>query len=340
MNRRFSPAIVLLLGMMALLAASCSGSGFKVDGELEGMHNPRVRIAFMTDSGVVDEWVEMKQDGKFQYRYRQHVEDPVLITLMGMNSAVLCHAVVQDGDHISFKGDASKPTAVKASGNDLNERWQLFRDEHAAFYGDPNHSRLDASIEKYVRENPNDMLSTVLLMADYGDLTSRDKIEGMLNAINIKARPASLLRSFKTQATTSQRTPRLASLQLWHKGAIEQVPLLGHTTLFYLWVNNDDNRQSIVQSLKSLAQQAGDKVTIADVKIAADTLRWSQTIAADSATWKHYWAPGGPGWSAFRQLEINMVPWFVVTNNDGTVAYAGADVQQACRVAQERATTP
>ena len=62
-----------------------------------------------------------------------------------------------------------------------------------------------------------------------------------------------------------------------------------------------------------------------DLPLVHDTLRWQQAISADPASWKHYWAPGGPLEPGIQLLGISMAPWFAVIDSTGLVTYSGPD---------------
>ena len=174
-------SLFLTFSLLAVFS-SCSSDGFKIDGNLSNLDGGEVRIVFSGDSGIVDEWVGIDKKGKFSFKGM--VTQPIIVSILDHHNKVLATVAVKAGDHIKIKGDASKAMGVKVKGNRLNEEWQLFRDEHAAFYTDTNPSRLNAAIEKYVREHPADMLSTVLLVADYTDFSDRDKVEVLLRQID------------------------------------------------------------------------------------------------------------------------------------------------------------
>ena len=219
---------------------------------------------------------------------------------------------------------------LKVKGNKLNEDWQLFRDEHRAFYTDPNPSRLDAAIAKYVKEHSGDMLSTVLLMADYSDFTDRDKVQALINSISLEARPESLLATFmgNPMGRKSVSVPRLMSLNLIkHGGDFEDVSLTNHVTLIHLWGGVQDNRQGTINLLNTLP----DGVRVLDVLAESDTIRWHQVIAGDPAQWQHYWAPGGPMEQGIQLLGITSLPWFAVADSTGMVTYTGPDINAAIR---------
>jgi len=315
--------IVLLLWTLAL--ASCSSDSFKIDGNIAHIEGDGVAIVFQGDSGIVDEWINLDQKGRFSFK--GEAANPVVVSIMTKRGEPLVTVVAANGDHLKVKGDATRTMAIKVKGNDVNEDWQLFRDEHAAFYTDPNPSRLDAAIEKYVREHPTDMLSTVLLMADYSNYTDQGKINKMLQGIDAQARPASLVKHFTgRQVARNTHLPRLMSLKLV-KGTdqFEEISLTGHITLINLWAFPQEDRNALIQQLGTLS----DQVNVLDVLTESDTLRWHQTIASDPKHWKHYWAPGGPLEMGIQLLGITSMPWFAVTDSTGMVTYSGPDITTA-----------
>ena len=315
-----------LLLSLTMAMASCSGDSFKIDGKLANFDSGMVRVIFPTDSGMVDEWVNVDNKGKFSYQ--GVVADPVIVSLLDSRSHLLVMLVASSGDHIKVKGDAAQPQTIKIKGSKVNEDWQLFRDEHAAFYTDPNPSRLDAAIEKYVREHPADLLSTVLLMADYSDYSDVDKINAMLKGIDVKVRPGSLVQSFEGRSMNAQtsRLPRIMALKLVkHGGDFEDVSLVDRMTLISFWANPQDNRSALINKLN----QVGEDIRVIDVLTESDTLRWHQTIAADPKEWKHYWAPGGPMEQDVQLLGIKSLPWYAVTDSTGLVTYSGPSLDAA-----------
>ena len=322
--------ISLLLLLTALLA-SCSSDKFKIDGNIDNLKAGVVRVIFMGDSGIVDEETIVDNKGHFTFKGSSSV--PVIVSVIKQRGEALATLVAINGDHLKIKGDADKPADIKTSGNRLNKEWQLFRDEHAAFYADPNPSRLDAAIEKYVREHPADMLSTVLLMADYSDYSDYDKIEKMLKGIDAEARPESLTQTFKNDPNASKRNllPRLMTLTLWkHGGNFDEIKLTGHTSFISFWASPQKDRMSLINKLKTLDA----KIHIIDVLAESDTLRWHQTIAADPEGWRHYWAPGGPMEQGIQLLGFTSLPWFAVTDSTGLVTYSGPDINAALKTAQ------
>ena len=319
--------IHLILILLAATLASCSNDSFKIDGALDHLDGTTVRVMFMADSGMVDELADVKK-GKFSFK--GHSAQPVLISLLNQHGDALITVVAANGDHLKVSGDASKALGVKVKGNRLNEDWQLFRDEHKGFYTDTNHSRLDAAIEKYVREHPADMLSTVLLLADYSDYSDRDKLGQLLKGINVEARPEALTRLFLNDPLSSKKLnlPRLTSLTLWKFGGnFEEIKLTDHVTLLSLWANPQKNRDALREKLQTFSDKTERKIRVIDVLAESDTLRWHQTIAGED--WQHYWAPGGPLEQGIQLMGITSLPWYAVIDSTGLVIYSGPSLDAA-----------
>lgn len=315
-----------LLLLVATLFTSCSSDSFKVDGEISNLRATTLKIVFMGDSGVVDELVEVDKKGHFSFEGTS--SQPTLLSMTHYSGEPLTTMVVANGDHVKVKGDGSKPMGMKIKGRRLNEEWQLFRDEHAAFYSDPNPSRLDAAIEKYVGGHPRDMLSTVLLMADYSDFSDRGKVDKMLQAIDPKVKPESLTRALggNRDANKKSNLPTLMSLTLFkHGGNFEEVALTGHTTLINFWVNPQDERNALISKLGNLNQDT----KVIDILTESDTLHWHRTISHDPTGWQHYWAPGGPLEQGIQLLGISTMPWYAVTDSTGSVIYSGPNLTTA-----------
>lgn len=322
---------MLLIVMTIAILGSCNGDKFKIDGQLANLDGNEVRVVFDSDSGSVD--MTMPIDKKGRFSFSGQASQPTIITLCNRQGEPLTTIVAANGDHIKLKGDAGKAMGIQVKGNRLNEDWQLFRKEHGGFYSDPNPSRLDAAIEKYVREHPEDMLSTVLLINDYSNFTDRDKVDQLLHSINKEARPESLTAPFTgTSKQTKASLPRLMSLTLWkHSGAFEEIKLTGQVTLLSLWANPQTGRAAVTSKL----QNGNNDVQVIDILTESDTLRWHKTIADDPKEWKHFWAPSGPLEQGIQLLGINSMPWYAVTDSTGLVVYSGPDLTLATKKARD-----
>lgn len=318
----------LIMLLVAVVLTSCSSDSFKIEGNIENLDGNIVRVVFRGDTGVVDEMINLDKKGHFTIKGTS--EQPTIVNLLNIKSDPLAVVVAANGDHLKIKGNATQEMSVKVKGNKINEDWQLFRDEHAAFYTDPNPSRLDAAIEKYVRENPANLLSTVLLIVDYSNFSDHAKVHKMLMSIESEARPESLTKSFLDFINKRAALPRLMTLTLMkHGGAFEEIKLTDRIHLISLWANPQKNRNPLINKLQNL----DEGIRVIDVLAESDTLRWHQTIMNDPKAWQHYWAPGGPLEQGIQLLNMTSMPWYAVTDSTGMVTYSGSSLDAATQAA-------
>lgn len=314
-----------LLLVASLLLSCGGGSSFKIDGQLVNFNGTSIRVIFNGDSGVVDEMVDLDKKGHFSFK--GEASQPAIVNLVDQRNSLITTMVAVNGDHLKVKGDAATAMSVKIKGNKINEAWQLFRDEHAAFYTDPNPSRLNAAIEKYVREHPADVLSTVLLIADYSE---PENVTEMLSVIALEAKPKSLTSAYGLvgKERSNALLPRMMTLTLMkHKGPFEEIKLTGHYSLISMWIKNQDPRDKMREMLQGL----DEGVQVIDVLAEGDTVQWQRTIADDPARWKHYWAPGGPVEQGIQLLGVTSMPWYAVTDSTGLVVYSGTSLTSAIK---------
>ena len=326
----------MLILLAVSLLTSCDSHKFKIEGELTNADGVAVRVVFHGDSGVVDEWADVDKKGNFEFK--GEASQPTLVSILSQSNEPLITLVAVNGDHLKVTGDAHKAMDIRAKGNRLNEDWQLFRNEHAAFYADPNPSRLDAAIEKYAKDHPADMLSTVLLMADYSSYADIDKVKKILDGIDPKARPESLTEAFlgNPMGSKNHSVPRLMTITLCRKGGEwDEITLTGHISLLNLWANPQKDRENTITALEALDGATNGAVKIIDVLTEADTIRWSKTIAADPSSWSHYWAPSGPMEQGIQMLGISIMPWYAVTDSTGLVVYNGSSLDKAIATARQ-----
>jgi hypothetical protein len=187
-----------------------------------------------------------------------------------------------------------------------------------------------------VREHPSDLLSTVLLMADYTDYSDRAKVEKLLGGIDGKCRPESLTEVFtglsSANASNRSQLPRLMSLTLIKHGSeFEKIDLMGHVTLLNLWAKPQTERDRTINAIKALEGAGKSAVKVIDVLIESDSLRWHETIANDPQGWSHYWAPGGPLEPGIQLLRVTSAPWYAVVDSAGLIAYSGPSLDNAIK---------
>ena len=325
----------ILLAVSLLALAGCDGNHFKVSADLEGLNNENVRVVFVGDSGLTDVWMPA-HEGKL--RFKGASAERTLLTLLNKDGAVMAMLAVVNGETLQLAGDVKSPAEWQVKGSSVNERWWQFKKENAALYA-AHDTRLDAAIEKYAEQHPDDELSAFLLLCDYGTLQQNAaRVGKLLSKMAPEARPATLLQALDEVLTvTRQAKVKLSALLLYNRAKrdFESLDLLQRVSLLYLWTNRQPDRPAHVRLLRDLWQKSEGRVHIADINTEADTTMWQSTLLADSSRWQHYWAPGGPQDMALRIVNMSSTPLYIVTDSVGNQVYRGADVRQACHAAEQ-----
>ena len=84
--------IIVIVALTAVLT-SCSGDGFRIDGNIAAIKGTMVRVVFDGDSGIVDELVNV--DNKVHFTYEGESAQPVLVSILDMNGNQLMTVVAK-----------------------------------------------------------------------------------------------------------------------------------------------------------------------------------------------------------------------------------------------------
>ncbi len=319
MKRMVYIAVVALVAIMT----SCTSSEFKVNIDISGLGNQNLHVVWMDDKGLTDAFVTA-EDGKLSIGGNCH--EPTVVGILDSYNKPLVRIVVTGGDNITVTGDANNPHHYRCSGNEAAQEWLAFESKHASLYDVPDRAPLDKAIEKYVAENPESLVSTLLLVVDYSDAK---KASALLDKVAMKVRPASLCESVeRVMAVVEKKDDTLRTMMLCGtEGDFEPVLAAQQgVTLFYMWHESRNERRENVQSMKWLSRHWGNRLTIVDVSLMPDTLGWRSVARLDSASWKHYWVPGSVLDPAVETLRLRTLPETFVTDSTGRILYRGNDM--------------
>ena len=327
------PHIATLWALLTFLGlCSCTSDSFKMSVHIDGMGTQNVRVVYVGDEGITDQWVISHND---ELKLKGNSEQLTLVTLLDRQQHIIARLVASNGDHVKVNGSMNRPDSIVATGTKVNDNWTKFRLEHLGLYNATQRDELDRSIEQYVKTHPADVLSTILLMADYGALQDYARADSLLAGIKPDAKPSTLIEGYRRmQDAAIKPATQVFSMMLYDKSSrsFETVTYTGHTTFTAFWTRGkerDEGHRVMMQAMKRLHTN-GHRVV--DVLIDSDTARWHRILTADSAAWHHYWAPGGPTEAELLPLRIERTPLYVVTDTLGHVIYRGSDLKRAEQV--------
>lgn len=323
--------ISLLSLAWLVLGSACSSDGIEIEAEIRGLGTQNVHIVYNGDNGAADDVVQAQKE---RFTARLSSSELTVVSVLDARHMLVARFAAQNGDHITIDGDLAAPHLMKITGNEATEQWLKFRREHDKLYAKSVPQALDREIEKWVAAHPKQVGSTLLLLIDHSNLAGSGK-QSLLNVIAPEARPDHLIASVEwlNEYYSRSATDQIVSLNLCGtRGDFEMLNLAGRPALLYFWSNDRTSRAGIVRAIRQrLKADEAAQPLVADILLDADTVQWSATCRADSATWQHYWVPGGVVDVALRDLRVPSAPFFVVTNAGGRIVYRGENVAEALK---------
>ena len=309
--------------LMLLACVSCSSSDFSVEATIKGLGTQNVRVTYASDTGVRDTFFTANND---VLEFKGSSSQLTIVSLWNSQGLLLARFAAENGDNISVEAELATLPLVKVSGSDINDQWTKFRNDHLVLYTNPDKRQLDNAIIQWAQKHPENVLSTILILWDMGDISNKKETLKLLNALQPEARPDHLIDSYEALAEqTLHPQKNLHSLRLCGtNGAFAVLMLNNKRMLLYFWSADDPARIDIVRQLKS-----HDNSQIADIFMDGDTATWRSTCRNDSAQWKHFWAPSGVMDPSIKGLNITSTPFFVTTDSTTAITYQGQNVKEA-----------
>lgn len=335
---RMKNFIRILFFVFAAVATGCTKNEFYLEFSLpeEITHNYSVNYyGSSKKGGFLVQATAPVQKGKYELRCVT-----VLPTLVYISSASHPEGIVvyaKRGEKIKITGTSANPAAWTADGNNINKRLSAWRKENADILEKGNKEEINAAVAAFVRENPSDPVSTILMETTFSRRLSPKGYLSLWNSLqgNAKERQWINLIGRADQLTPSVEWPAiLKSLYMRSAGNGIDTIITSKTnaTLLFFWINAIDNRNVYFDSLQNLTKEFPDSVSriIADVSLEPDSLSWRNFIRKDTIDKiVRFWAPQGLADSRLIKLGVPDYPYFIVYDKEGNPMYRGKETSEA-----------
>lgn len=328
----------LLVSLLALQLTGCGNSHFTIKGDFSDGGTQNVRIVYVDGDRIASEWITLI-DNKFTFE--GSAESPTILYIFNQQRKIIAHALVKNGDKISISGEIKKNYRTKVSGTDLNEEWNNFINEFSDLLETHRYRRFDEIIDSFIDCNPDNIVSTLLLLNDYSDLTDDEKVKEKLSKISSKAQPNYVMNNYYVIQTMNieQKRQKVMTMPLYSsRDSIENFSPYKHTmSLIYFWNTEDNSRKTDVRELKSIEKtHRADNFAIIDINLDTDTIKWKRTVRRDSITWPRYWAVGGVMNRQLSFLQLSETPYYIVVDSTGTQSYSGQSLPEAIATVERK----
>lgn len=340
----------LTLALMLMMLGGCVKNEFRIDFEFPDDHIGNYMVSYYAWDNKKGMWIEQTasiQEGEASLGCLTH--NPTVVYVSdASNSSNTMAIYAERGDKIKISGKEKDMWTWSVTGNKISERWSKWRNEAAA--GKNDDKKLEKSIADYVRKNPDDDLSALLLLTEWSMRENTDGFLKLWNSISKRGRRQELIdisasshlfgTHFSVQADgTLARTkvPDLASVTFRSRdnGVDTLLFKKGQASLLYFFTENNSARREARDTLKVLSKEYQDstKRIIADISVDTDSMSWVAAIRSDSLTKAvRGWEPRGLADEKMAILGVMRIPWLIVKDKAGKEIYAGQDLKKATEV--------
>lgn len=330
---------LLLWALVLLTLASCVKNEFRVEFKLPaGVNESYTMLYYVSDSekGWLYDQVAVVQQGKCQMKGM--TRNPTLIYVFqgAQEPGVVIYA--ERGDKIEITGDSSSPASWTVSGNDINATLSTWRAENRTALSARDNKRLNDAVAKYVRTNPEDPVSTILLEVYYDRSLDTAGFESLFNTLKGKAADVRWMELMSRSDMIGGFEPlkqTAAPLILRTAGnGVDTIGFSEEPALLYFSYNTYDARKDDVSKMKQLLKERTDsgKPQIVSISLENDSSSWRYQARMDSLKGVVVaWMPLSFADPAAVSLGVEKAPFFIVVGKKGKILYRGSSMDDAAR---------
>lgn len=302
------------------LLCGCTKPRFTLEFSLPAALHIAYTIDYYNATPRGGQWIEtgvMVQQGKAKASLPLADESIVGISAAGN----VVYLYVKRGQKITISGESAELYSWKIGGNDINRQWSEWRIENKEALNGSDSKRLNSAVEKYVKKNPDNPLSALLLLYEYNRRENNPEFLKLWKSLKGEAAMEKWItlsgRSdlytgtpVKTLDTSRSHTFVLKSL-----GNGADTIVTGKVPVVLLfWRNTDKDRGVMIDSLRSLRKAHPDSASfiIADICFEPDSINWATPLRRDSLKETiRAWIPFAEADSLVKALGVEHTPYIL-----------------------------
>lgn len=294
---------------MAIGASSCGDkTAFTVEAKIDGIGTQNLTAIWRSAPDGNLSIQEITAVGN-QFNFNGNASEPVLIEIFTGQGALLLRAMATGGDEIRLSGSGED---LRVTGSVTGER---FAEALNRIHEDPD---ANSSIKNYIAENPNDVVSTALLISMFDTRGNEALADSLYNAIDSVARPAWLTADWISTLTSAISAQQIDSIGEF-RAFFTKPDTIATFSGAHRYVFTQTAAQRTARVLDSLRVWAKEKDApeLLDIYLGNDRTSWRATIDGDSAEWTQLLAPGGP--AVLPPLATMKLPVCLTTDSMGHI---------------------
>lgn len=305
--------LIAAISAAVVLTACTDTDTFRVNGHIEGDPTINLRVGYYAD-GAYRTLITAAREGDFEFF--GSARQPAIVTVFDYEYRPIASIYARNGNNYEISVDRSKPYAVKVSGDEISTAWADFLRDNADSLAAGS---LEANrvVARYVENNPDKILSTILLTTTFDSRRQPALADSLLAMIAPEARPSGITEGYNSlllRIVSETAADTVGSFRYFtHADSAATFNTGGDMAVLVFSDVASPRSDSIVPFIR---RNYKDR-RIADIGLDPEFGDWSRYTAPDSAKWTQGWLPGGPASPALERIAIPSLPFIVVTDSAG-----------------------
>ena len=323
---------IIYLVLSAVMSACGHSDTYRIKGTLTDEASINLRIISYYD-GAAHTALTAATDGKFQFEGT--VGGPSVVEIYDNDYRILSRFIARNGDDIDLRIDRTNLYKGSANGNDFNKQLYAFYNEYADTLVSQDTAFRNKLVADYVASHPGDPVAQIIFAAEFDSSAEADAMTA--DSVYSLLAPESYIFDFATPVSRlnsrigdeASRQPVAAFTYKTKNNRTATFTPQRHRFNVIAVSDGVRGRDSVVEALRKIAKyQNKNRLEILDLNVDSDTLVWSQTIRADSATWTQGWAAGAISGQALHRLALPGIPYFILTDSTGRQLWRGRSASE------------
>lgn len=317
---------------MLLMSCGPSGTSFRIEGKFRDMEGGELYIYNLSDNNARLDTLQVK-NGKFIYRGQAEETTPyILVFPNGVEQVIF----VSPASDLKYEATANDLKNYVVNGSEENKLMNQFRQETYTL----KPSKVISKAASYIKQNPTSPVAIYLLDQYFvQDEEVNEKELSQLLKLLRQQHPHNLylleVESKLKSASRSQVGMKLPNVTLLAKDKSKKNLWSPKKEKDYhlitFWATWMENGYDFLWKLRKSNDnyKDGGKLRIVAVSLDIERYRWEEATRPDTTSIIEHYCDGMSFESkAIKQLGIEVLPYYILTDKEHKVLEKGADIKQ------------
>lgn len=223
--------LLYIIGLLVTLTSCGRDYAYRIEGELSNLEDQTVYVVFEKENYKVVDTVTCSEPGKFEIKQKESDFHSATVFFEGREHWVT--AYLEDGVNVKITGDAHAPILLQIKGGQVNNELTSFKKDHKDLLKELtdltnaiSNRGFKSSVEetdatarlaninmqlkeeaiRYVKENPEEEASAVLIQFFFSDPDDTRKIEELLALLSPELKDYYLVKQLEQYNLRAKRT--------------------------------------------------------------------------------------------------------------------------------------